>query len=351
MKKLLFVIPNLNAGGAERVLINVANLLSDEFIVYIIVLRNKGINKKFLNKNIEIIVMNKSRLMSSALNIIFKINKLKPDYIFSSLLHINIYLIILKVLLFKKITLIIRESNFHWRNSTSSILNIIVFKYLYKNINFLISSSEEMKKDFLKKFNINPNKVFYIPNPVKFYNKISYTKYRNYIHPKKINFLAVGRLVDQKNFSFLIKFFSTIDKNKYTLNIIGEGPDYLKLKKLISEHRLQNNIYIKKNINDLENMYNLMDVLIMPSKWEGMPNVVLEALFIGMTVIVSRESGAVLELKKNFEKKLKIYYSKSELYKIINSLNIDLIKKNKTVSIPKEFKLNVIKKKYADLID
>ncbi|MCH5229132.1 MAG: glycosyltransferase family 4 protein [Muribaculaceae bacterium] len=102
---------------------------------------------------------------------------------------------------------------------------------------------------------------------------------------KKI--IAVGRLVEQKNFSSLINSFAIVKKKfpDWSLNIYGDG--YLKsiLQKQIIDLDLTKNVFLKGNsINISEEMLD-SSLLVLSSKYEGMPLVILEAMACGLPVI------------------------------------------------------------------
>lgn len=101
-------------------------------------------------------------------------------------------------------------------------------------------------------------------------------------------FICIGRLTAQKNFARVIKAFSALkQRSDWQLDIYGDGEDKEIITRLISDLGLADRISIKGfSHNIYEEMANA-DALIFPSLYEGMPNVLVEALQIGLPVIAS----------------------------------------------------------------
>ena len=141
---------------------------------------------------------------------------------------------------------------------------------------------------------------------------------------KTINLINVGRLVDQKNqieiLLSLLKLKSLI-KN-YRLLVIGYGPEKVSLKNFINKNKLKK--FVK--IIFVKNPYkyiNMSDVFILSSKYEGLPNVLLEAAYLKKYIISSNCKTVPKEIIKN--------YKYGELYKLgnIDDLSSKLKKLNK----------------------
>lgn len=101
--------------------------------------------------------------------------------------------------------------------------------------------------------------------------------------------LNVGRLEKQKNHSFLIDVFKAYHKvNPHSkLVIIGEGSLQKMLEDQISQYELTNNVLILPNQHNISDFYNIADVFIMTSLFEGMPTVSVEAQANGLQCVFS----------------------------------------------------------------
>ena len=96
-KTIVFIIPYLHKGGAERISLNLAKVAAIANYNTKVIYYKKSFNLIDI-KNLEFIYINSSRLRYSFFKTLLTLKKLKPDYIFSTLSHINIYLLLLKFL-------------------------------------------------------------------------------------------------------------------------------------------------------------------------------------------------------------------------------------------------------------
>lgn len=99
----------------------------------------------------------------------------------------------------------------------------------------------------------------------------------------------IGRLHEQKNQSFLIDVFYEIQKNKDNaiLLIVGKGPLENELKEKVSNLGINNKVYFLGNRKDVERIYQGMDVFVLPSLFEGLGIVAVEAQVSGLPVVAS----------------------------------------------------------------
>ena len=113
------------------------------------------------------------------------------------------------------------------------------------------------------------------------------------IDPKLINILFVGRLTFQKNVSVLIKAFEYLPSN-FKLSIVGDGPELEELKELALHHPQRVKLF--KPSNDLSIFYDSANIFCLPSRWEGFPNVIAEALSRGIPCVGFEECSGVPQL-------------------------------------------------------
>lgn len=156
---------------------------------------------------------------------------------------------------------------------------------------YVAVSPEAGKKLFLNK------KFEYIPNAIdtsKYsFSSSSRQEVRKNLGIGKEEILLghVGRFSKQKNHKFLVKTFKELHKinENYRLILIGEGELKTKITKLVEKLGLQNYIYFVGFKANVSEFYSAMDVLLLPSFYEGMPTVAVEAQANGLPVIVSNE--------------------------------------------------------------
>ena len=108
-----------------------------------------------------------------------------------------------------------------------------------------------------------------------------------------IVFVAAGRLTSQKGFDLLIKAASRIDplKNPFTILIAGKGKEKNQLAGLIKNYNMDNRIRLIGFQENLSRVLKSSDFVIMPSRQEGMPNVVMESMALGKPVLAANVNG------------------------------------------------------------
>lgn len=99
----------------------------------------------------------------------------------------------------------------------------------------------------------------------------------------------IGRFNNQKNQSFLLDVFEEVAKKRKNavLMLVGNGPDYNRIYQAVQKHPFKDRIILYGVTKNTHALYNLMDVFVLPSKYEGLPVVLLEAQISGLPCIVS----------------------------------------------------------------
>ncbi|WP_315058141.1 glycosyltransferase [Chryseobacterium indoltheticum] len=293
---VMFILPDLETGGAERIVTTIANHLSrDRFEPKILLLRKQGGYLDFLKKDIEIIDLNIERIRNSLKPILSQIYRRKPDIVFSGFGEVNAYLSLF-IKLFPKIKFIARETNVVSEHVTRK--EIKFFYNFYNNYQQIIAQSDDMMNDLVHNFNIKKHKITKINNPVDFdfinEKLLISTKPESFQYNYK-NVVAIGNLSARKGFDNLLKVFSRLKNEKIILHILGDGrdrellnqmKDFLGLKKVVFHGRQENPYQFLK----------FADLFILSSRYEGFPNVLLEAGACGTYSLANNCRGGINEI-------------------------------------------------------
>ena len=290
-KKIIIFIPSIEDGGVEKNLFVVSNYLnSNNFSVEILTCnydKSKNFNKgiKFIGKK-NSLWQNKSRkikyiicLKNLFLNLI---NRKEKPLIFA--FQANIYAIIIAKLFNAKI---ITRSNSAPSGWSKNFIKNKFYKMMIKLADDVMVNSLDFKKSFKKRFNIE-TKCIYNPFDKDFIKRNLKKKVNEKFFFKKnyLNIISVGRLTDQKDHLTLLKAVNSLNHNfKIRLVIIGKGTMKRKLQKYINEKKLKNKV---KLIGYLKNPFPYIlksKILILTSKFEGLPNILLEAQYLKKYII------------------------------------------------------------------
>lgn len=298
MKKIsvIFILPDLETGGAERIVTTIANHLSrDRFEPKILLLRKQGGYLDFLREDVEIIDINTERIRHSLKPILAEIYRRKPDIVFSGFGEVNAYLSLF-IRLFPNTKFIARETNVVTQHVTRK--EIKFFYNFYNNYHRIIAQSDDMLKDLTKNFRIKPKKVIKINNPVDFdfieEKLIDAHRPESFKYNYK-NIVAIGNLSSRKGFDNLLKVFSRLKNENVMLHILGDGQDRDLLHQMKEFLGLENVIFHGRQ----ENPYRFLkhaDLFILSSRYEGFPNVLLEAGACGTYSLANNCPGGINEI-------------------------------------------------------
>lgn len=99
----------------------------------------------------------------------------------------------------------------------------------------------------------------------------------------------VGRFAYQKNHEFLVKIMKSVKARKLNakLLLVGEGPDENKIRKLVTENYLDDCVIFYGTSSKVNELFQAMDVFVLPSHFEGLPIVGVEAQASGLSIIFS----------------------------------------------------------------
>ncbi len=282
MKKILFYINTLEHGGAERVLSNLANQFCEEGNDVIFVTSYKEQIEYVLNSGIIRINLENSnkndnffqRNIGRVLKLRKIIKKHNPDIVVSFLPEAN-FRAILATIGTKTPTLISVRNDPNKEYASKN--NYLFQKWLYPLATGVVFQTYDAKKWF-------PNKIQNKSEIIM--NQVGSTFFDAQKDEEKY-YCAIGRLVEQKNISLLIRAFADFcsDYPEEMLRIYGTGNQYDELHRLIKELNAENNIFLMGNSDDIPGVLSKAKAYILSSEYEGIPNTLLEAMAVGVPVI------------------------------------------------------------------
>ncbi len=329
-KRLIIFMPVIEGGGVEKNLFIISNYLKEKLGDVSLITISKNYKNRF-NKKIKLIslknkfwekVGRKKKFFLSLYLLFLEIIKNRQVLVLS--FQANVYCIILCKLLGIKIIVRPNSSPEGW---SKNIFKFFCFKYILGLADRIIVNSNDLKKKFKSKFNLDTVCIY---NPL---NKDEIIKKSNIkstirISKEKLNLINVGRLVDQKDQITLLKSLNRI-KNKINFNllIVGKGKEKNNLLNYIHENNLSKFV---KLINFKSNPYNLIkrsDIFLLSSKYEGLPNVLLEAQVLKTYIISSSCPTGPREILMNGRAGSLF---KIGDYKSLSNLIISFVKKRKS---------------------
>lgn len=292
---ITFILPSLEFGGAEKMVINLANYFCKKNIkVDLILMQKNGIFLKTISNDIKIINLKSKRALYSIFPLIKYLKNNKPNFLISTLNHINIISLISILFSQVKTKIIIRSVNTFSENlkslpKTKRIIQKFLASILYRFADDIISNSEKSADNLAKTLKLNRKKIKTIYNPTitsEIYKKMEERISHPWLNDKYITIIGVGRLQKVKNFINLIKAIKIINnKIDVKLIILGEGPERKNLENLVKQLNLEKSVDL---LGFTENPYTFMyraNIFVLSSNSEGLPNVLIEAMACGTPVV------------------------------------------------------------------
>ncbi|PGL70333.1 glycosyltransferase [Bacillus sp. AFS055030] len=339
-KNILFIMSNLNCGGAEKALISLLETMNyKDYSVDLLLFKHEGIFYSKVPNQVNIInempeyryfemplkkaikecfKLGKYKLAFSRIKagFIFKTekNRVRCDqrvwkYLSNAFIPLNkqydvaigylennpVYFCIDKVIARKKIGFI--------HNDYDKLgMNPEIDKYYFEKLDNIVTVSTECGNVLKKRFPMYKNKVKVMHNIVspKMINEMSNEEIE--LNFKGITLVSIGRLNNQKGFDMAIEACKNLIESGYKVKwyIIGEGEERKKLEKLIEEHKLHDSfILLGIKTNPYPYIRNA-DIYIQPSRFEGKSIAIDEAKILRKPIVVTNFS-TVKDQIRNYE--------------------------------------------------
>lgn len=302
VRKIAFVLPNFQAGGAERVMITVANHLDRaRFQPVFIVCRDYGPLRGMVAADTLVISLNRSCSWPAIPALAAAVKSSGASLAISTMAHLNILMLLAKPFL-GGVPVIVREAvtpSYFSDSLFKRTVLTLAYYLLYPFADRILSPTQMAFDEMPALLRGRKALLTRIFNPVdaSFIQDALAENVRDaYVRPGQRLFVGAGRLVDQKGFDRLIAVLKDwCARDDWRLVILGEGPEHARLQQLIHDHGLHQ-ITLAGFDAQPWRIFAAADAFVLPSRHEGLPNVVLEALSLGTPVIAAASAGGIDEI-------------------------------------------------------
>lgn len=347
-KNILFVIPSLVAGGAERIISFVAqNIDTDKFNSTLLVI-GKEEETSYDVSNVETIYLEKERVMQGILPMFSFIRTRKPHIVVTAIGHLNTAAGLIAPF-FPKTKFVAREVNVlsvvkQYKKKGNPILRPLS-KMSYKFIDVFICQSKDMRKDFLERSTIPEHKVKLINNPITDGFELRERKPSN---DGILRCITVGSLKKQKGHLRILKALAKC-KIPFTYTIVGNGSEFESVMQCINENGLQDKVTHVPFTKEVASYLAEHDLFLQGSFVEGFPNCLLESCSVGTPVLAFEAPGGLNEI---IEEGVNGFVAKDEdefitLFQKCSAFPWEPKKVNQAVT--SKFSKEIILKKYENL--
>ena len=292
--EVAFLMPTYSDGGAERVMVDLANGLANRgYTVDLVVVNESGPIVYEFAEGVSVFSLDRSRVGFALVSLLTYLRHRRPPALLSTLEHTNI-LAVLAGRFTGRTKVVVREAN----TSTEALGHVgikgriigLLMRIAYRAADGVVAVSEGVARAMEEGLGLNPTSVTVIANPV-ITERLRAGAREPADHPwfhdaGEPVVLAVGRLTEQKAFDVLIRAFA---KARTTvpcrLVIFGEGPLRSELLALAESLGVSGYMALPGFTPNPFSHMAACKLFVLSSRWEGLPNVLIQALACGARVV------------------------------------------------------------------
>lgn len=303
--RLLFIISSLHAGGAQRVLSNLVTNLPENWDIDILINSAEKLTYSYRGNLIDL----KIKLPSDLNNIFYQfkvfvrrfsaLRKLKKERSYTACISFLESANIVNVLTgnkYCKTILTVHNCLSQDKSFTYKCINSVI-RFFHNHADCVVAVSKGVEYDLIKNLGVRKDIVTTIWNgfPLEEIKKRAGLRSERQLGKNQFTYITVGRCEQQKSQWHLVRAFAHLAK-KYDdcrLVVLGEGVLMPYLEQLISAYKIEDSVSLKGFIdNPFAELINA-DAFVLPSLWEGLPSVIIEAMACSLPVIATDfRSGA-----------------------------------------------------------
>lgn len=298
-KKILFVIPTMTSGGAERVFLHLLNHFDRRrYELFIALGTRRGEFLIKLKEDIEIFEMNAERARAAIPPLVKIVRRLKPQVVVSTV-GMNFAAALGKSFFPANTRVVLREGS----SPTAFLADVARksparakfyrqgYKYIYGFADAVICQSNFMRDDIERNLRVPVRKLHRIYNPVDFdqIDGLMDKPTEEFFDTDRVRLITVGRLSFEKAYDILLEAFAVVRETNpaATLTFLGEGDDRKSLENLARDLQLNGAVHFP---GFRQNPYSYMkraDIFVLSSRYEGFSNVMVESLACGTPIVAT----------------------------------------------------------------
>ncbi len=296
-KRLVIFVPSLAGGGAERVMVTLANAMAARgFLVDLVLATARGPYLKDVSSAVRVVDLKAGRVIKALIPLVRYLRRERPVALLSAMGHANVVALLARQVARTGTRVVVSE------RSTISVSHLVargvlarvsfmLVRWLYPLADGICTVSQASSDDLASFARLNATRVQTIYNPFDL-QRIARRASEPLTHPwlgadEPALVLAAGRLTAEKDYSALIRAFAELQRMRPArLVILGEGELRPALEKLMAELGLSSNsVYLPGFVANPMAWMARCSLFVLSSRWEGLPGVLIEAMACGAPVI------------------------------------------------------------------
>jgi len=293
---LALFLPSLRGGGAERVMVHLARGFAERGLkVDLVLAKAEGPYLKEVPDSVRVVDFNSSRVLWSLPKLVGYLRRERPKALLSALDHANIIALWARAIACVPTRVVVSVHNTthlataHGHNLRGRMTPFLI-PLFYPWADKVVAVSEGVADDLMRFTGFARGRIQVIYNPVvtpELFVKTEELVNHLWFRPGEPPVIVgVGRLSEEKDFPTLLKAFTLVRRERPArLMILGEGEDRPKLEALIEELGLEEDVALPGFVDNPYKYMKRAAVLVLSSRWEGLPTVLIEALALGTPVV------------------------------------------------------------------
>ncbi|MCX7705660.1 MAG: glycosyltransferase [bacterium] len=301
MKKIrvCFILGTLDVGGTEKQVLLLCKYFNREkFHPFIISLRNGIMKEDFIKENVPVFVIGKRYRFDfvALFKLILTLMRIRPDILHTFMFTSNTWGRIAGIASGIPVIVASERSVDLWKKRYHFFIDKLLGFFTDK----IVCNSNSVKELYKKNLGTISRKLIVIKNGIEF-EKFKPVNSKQKQGNKKIVFTA-SRLSPEKGIQFLIDAARIVLKERDDVRflIAGEGKCRKEFEDIVTEYGIQKNVVFLGYRKDIPDLILQSDIVVLPSLWEGLPNIILEAMAMKKPVVAT-SIGGTIEIVKDGE--------------------------------------------------
>lgn len=301
--KVLLLLPHLGVGGAQQVLTHLSRRLSREkYELHFGVMVPLETDRDRLPADAIVHGLSARRVRGGALQLLRLVHRIEPDLILSGMAHLSFLVLLLRPLFPRRTAVLVRQTgtvSASLRYDKIPCYTRLLYRLLYCHADRAICQTEAMANDMVAELGIAARRVAVLPNPVDVDGI-----HRAMAGSARLwtgcgpHLLAIGRLAREKGFDLLLTAMAQVRARFPAADLLlaGAGPQEAALKAECRRLSLEDAVHFAGHVELPHLHFPGATLFVLPSRYEGMPNALLEAAAGGLPIVATPACEGLCDL-------------------------------------------------------